>query len=96
MYIYTDSTNNIIAMNPNDMGGNTGWEPMPENLTGRTERELFNRLTEEHGIPLYKVEGGVVERTAEEIEADIAALPPAPADPVQAQIDQLTIALLEG
>lgn len=39
-------------------------------------------LFEEHGIPLYKYMGGVVmERSAEEIAEDIAALPaPAPSE----------------
>lgn len=87
MYIYT--IDDIIhAMNPNDMSGNTGWSTMPENLTGRTEQELFDRLTEEHGIPLYKVDGGVVERTEEEIAADIAALPALPPD-LRTQLEEV-------
>lgn len=32
-------------------------------------------LFEEHGIPLYKYDGSVADRSAEEIAADIAALP---------------------
>ena len=54
----------------------------------------------DEGIPRYKLVDGVpVERTDDEIAADIAALPePAPTETelLQAQIDALTIALLEG
>ncbi len=98
--IYTDDANRIIGMNINDLTGNTGWQLMPPNETGKTEQELFDNLTESHGVPLYKVEGGaMVCRTAEEIAADIPPEPaPAPSreDELQAQIDALTIALLEG
>lgn len=57
-------------------------------------------LTDMEGIPLYKWEDGqVVRRSGEETEADKAALPPPPptrAEQMQAQIDALTIAILEG
>lgn len=40
---------------------------------------LPKELSEEHGIPVYKYENGeITERTAEEIQADIEALPPPP------------------
>ena len=54
----------------------------------------------EERIPRYKLVDGIpVERTAEEIAADITALPeptPTKEELLQAQIDALTIALLEG
>lgn len=72
MYVYADGNNIVTAMNTNDMQGNTGWMPMPENRTGRTEEELFYGLFEEHGVSLYKVEqGAMVTRTQGEVEADI-------------------------
>lgn len=42
-------------------------------------------LFEKHGVPRYKYDGAVAERTAEEIAADIAALP----EPEPTQIDQI-------
>lgn len=58
-------------------------------------------LFEEHGVPLYKYDGAVAERSAEEIEADIAALPePGPTwnDQIDAQVTytaMMTDTLLE-
>lgn len=59
-------------------------------------------LLEEHGVPRYKyTDGAVAERTAEEIAADIAALPapePAWSDRVDAQLTytaMMTDTLLE-
>lgn len=59
------------------------------------------RLHEEHGIPLYRYEDAVAERSVEEIEADIAALPePGPTwnDQIDAQVTytaMMTDTLLE-
>lgn len=70
--VCVDDANRIVGMNINNLTGNTGWQLMPENLTGKTEEEIFNYLTEEHGIPLYKIQDGtMVCRTDEEIKADI-------------------------
>lgn len=61
-------------------------------------------LFEEHGIPLYKFVGGVIEhRTVEEIAEDIAALPvpeevPSQLDMIEAQVTytaMMTDTLLE-
>ena len=50
---------------------------------------------EEHGIPLYKeVNGAITARTAEEIQADIDAIPvpdPTPIDYLTADVDFLTM-----
>lgn len=58
--------------------------------TGYFSRIIF----EEHGVPVYKFEGGyAIERTQAEIDADIAAIPmPEPAPSVgelQTKIDEL-------
>ena len=61
-------------------------------------------LFEEHMIPLYKYNGAVAERSAQEIEADIAALPaaeevPSQLDMLEAQVTytaMMTDTLLEG
>lgn len=58
-------------------------------------------LFEEHGVPLYKYDGAVAERSTEEIEAEIAALPePSPTwnDQIDAQVTytaMMTDTLLE-
>lgn len=96
MHIFVDEKNRVMAMNPTDMSGNTGWTPMPENLTGKTEEELFDRLHEQHGIPMYKVEdGAMIERTAEEIAADISAIP-MPEENTPVTWDALAAAYQEG
>ena len=61
-------------------------------------------LFEEHGIPLYKYNGAVVERSAQEIVADLAAIPdpeelPSQLDMIEAQAVYtaiMTDTLLEG
>lgn len=78
-YIYADERNLVTGMNRKDMSGNSGWMEMPENLTSKTEQELFDGLADANGIPLYKVEGeAIVPRTEDEIAADMAAIPPPP------------------
>lgn len=55
----------LLALNENDMTGNSGWEPVA------TALKPEDRLTDEHGAALYKIVGGSVqERTQEEREAD--------------------------
>lgn len=71
----------IVAINPNDMSGNTGW------LT--TEDPIAEPITEEHGVPIYKfVNGHVANRTPEEIAADIPVDDPQPSkeEKLEAQI----------
>lgn len=58
------------------------------------------RLHEEHGIPLYRYEDAVAERSGEEIAADIAAMPQEPSfnDWAEAQLTytaMMTDTLLE-
>ena len=74
MFISIDDYGRINAYNPNDLSGNTGWV--------ETEETIEEPLFEEHGVPIYKyVDGAVVHRTQEEIDADI----PAPSDEVSAE-----------
>ena len=61
-------------------------------------------LFEEHMIPLYKYNGAVAERSAQEIAADLAAIPepadlPSQLDMIEAQVvytAMMTDTLLEG
>lgn len=57
--------------------------------------EIDGSAYEEHGIPLYKENNGVVvQRTQEEIDADIDALPtpePTEVEQLRADIDYLTM-----
>ena len=86
VFIVMGENNRITGINPNDMSGNSGWlETIDIALTthiGVDYDEMFSRLSEEHGVALYKFVNGYGEnRTAEEIAADIAAIPaPQPTD----------------
>lgn len=81
VFVMTDAESRITGVNPNDMSGNSGWiETTDTALTAHTGvgyDDMFSRLSEEHGVSLYKfMDGYGVHRTAEEIAADIAAIPP--------------------
>jgi hypothetical protein len=89
VFIVMGENNRITGINPNDMSGNSGWlETTDTALTTRIGvdyDEMFSRLSEEHGVALYKFVNGYGEnRTAEEIAADIAAIPvPQPSETEQ-------------
>ena len=89
VFIVMGENNRITGINPNDMSGNSGWlETTDTALTthiGVDYDEMFSRLSEEHGVALYKFVNGYGEnRTAEEIAADIAAIPaPQPSETEQ-------------
>ena len=92
VFIVMGENNRITGINPNDMSGNSGWlETTDTALTthiGVDYDEMFSRLSEEHGVALYKFVNGYGEnRTAEEIAADITAIPapePTPQDDTDA------------
>lgn len=92
VFIMTDAESRITGMNPNDMSGNSGWIETTDaaltSHTGVSYDNMFSRLSEEHGVSLYKfVDGFGEHRTAEEIAADIAAIPapePTPQDDTDA------------
>lgn len=69
MFVCYDEKLRINAYNEeNDLSGNTGW--------GYTNDSISEPLTEEHGVAIYKyVNGNVMNRTQEEIDADIAEIP---------------------
>jgi len=91
MFVNIDDRNRIIAWNPNDLSGNTGWAPVPENIG--------DPITNQAGVPLYKYQNGhAVARSAEEIEADTPAPePPQPSeiDIIKQRLDEQDDALIE-
>lgn len=100
IYAMTDAEGRIIALNPNNMEGNTGWVATTDTAlsehTGIAYADMFDQLTESHGIPLYKMVDGYAEnRTQEEIAADIAALP-SPEENTPVTWDALAAAYQEG
>lgn len=102
VYAQTDSKNNITAVNSSAFVG-AGWgTPIDQGIGDRYHHAQGNYLhggvyTAE-GIPRYKMENGKpVERTAEEIEADRAALaPPAPTALEQLRADVDFLAIMQG
>lgn len=75
----------------------TGWEKVDEGDGDRFHHAAGNYLCApiftEAGVPAFKLENGaVIPRTAEEIAAEISALPPAPAS-VDERLDELYTAL---
>jgi hypothetical protein len=78
MFVYIDERNRIMAYNPNDMSGNTGWEEVKEDVAD----PIFN----DDGVPLYKYsKGRAVSRTSKEIAADT----PKPEVVTPTEIEQL-------
>lgn len=105
VYVKTDEQSRITALNSSAfLTDLTGWTEIDSGYGDKYHHAQNNYFEQpiytDEGIPRYKlVDGEPVERTAEEIAADIATLPePAPTETelLQAQIDALTIALLEG
>ena len=66
-WIYTDEQGRVLANNPNDMSGNSGWI--------NTSSLIPEILTDENGVALYKVsKGKIAERAQTEIDADMPVL----------------------
>ena len=88
----------IIAINSDGFIADvTGWTKIDEGSGDRYHHAQGNYLPgpafDERGIPRYKlVDGEVVERTQEEMDAEVAVLPPAPAT-VDERLDELYAAL---
>ena len=105
VYVKIDDQSRITAINSSAfLPDPTGWVEIDSGYGDKYHHAQGNYfplpIYTDEGIPRYKlVDGAPVERTADEIAADIAALPePAPTETelLQSQIDALTIALLEG
>ena len=90
-YVNIDDRERIIAWNPNNLSGNTGWVRVPE--------KVRDPITNDVGVPLYKHQNGhAVARTAEEIAADTPAPePPQPSelDIIKQRLDEQDDALIE-
>ena len=88
VYIQTDSQTRITAINSDAfLADTTGWTEIDSGDGDRFHHSQGNYLpkglTTTQGIYQYKlVAGKAVERTAEEIAADIDAIPPPPPDPL--------------
>lgn len=105
VYAKTDEQGRITAVNSSAFIGEAeGWTQIDEGTGDRYHHAQANYfplpIYTEDGVCRYKLEAGeTLERSAEEIAADIAAFPPPPPtkeEQLQQQIDALTIALLEG
>lgn len=89
VYVKTDPQNRITAVNSDAFLTSTAdWTQIDEGEGDKFHHAQGNYfpkpLTTMQGIPQYKlVEGEIQERTAEEIQADIDAIPPPPPDPLQ-------------
>ena len=112
VYVQTDDQNRITAINSSAfLTDTTGWIELDSGTGDRYHHAqnhyLDKPLYTDAGIPRYKLENGrAVERSAAELAADIAALPPAEKTELEllreevaqlkADRDALTIAILEG
>lgn len=86
VYIQTDDASRIIAINSSAFLSDTeGWTAIDEGAGDRYHHAQGNYLPkplyEERGIPVYKyVDGEVLERTQEEIDADYHKPVPQPSE----------------
>lgn len=98
VYVTVRDDGAIIAINSDGFIADvTGWTKIDEGSGDRFHHAQGNYLAgpafDERGIPRYKlVDGEVVERTQEEMDAEVAVLPPAPAT-VDERLDELHDAL---
>lgn len=88
VYVKTDEIGRIMSVNSDAFLPDTdGWTLIDEGDGDKFMHAQGNylpkpRITDE-GVPRYKLsDGKAVERTAEEIQADIDAIPPPPPDPL--------------
>ena len=88
-YVKTDEIGRIISVNSDAFLPNTdGWTLIDEGDGDKYHHALGNYFPQSimtvEGVPRYKlVDGKAVERSAEEIQADIDAIPLPPPDPLQ-------------
>lgn len=98
VYVTVRDDGAIIAINSSGFIADvTGWTKIDEGSGDRCYHAQGNYLRgpvfDERGIPRYKLVGGeVVERTQEEMDGEVAVLPPAPAS-VDERLDELYDAL---
>ena len=85
MYVHVDERMRIDAYNGTEnLSGNDGWV--------HVNQTIADPITEEHGVPIYKVQNGrIVSRTQAEIEEDI----PEPVPPEIPEIEQLRLQVQE-
>lgn len=101
VYILTDNQNRVIGLDGGYSIGNVDtstWTLIDEGEGDRynlcQSHYLDKPIYEEHGIPRYKyVDGEIVERTSDEILADIPTEMPEPS--IESRLDDLEIALCE-
>ena len=95
VYIRVDSSNRVLEINSSAFLADTeGWTQIDEGWGDKYHHAQGNYLDgplyTEDGIPRYKLDRGrVVERTEEEIAADLAAMPepePGPQEQMQAAV----------
>lgn len=68
IWVCVDSKRRIVATNPNDMSGNTGWE---ETTVAKLGFGVDEPLTNANGVALFTLtDGKGVRRTSEELDAD--------------------------
>lgn len=95
VFILMDDSGRIISINSDAFLAETaGWTQIDEGVGDRYHHAQNNYLPkplyDERGIPRYKlVDGEVVERTPEEIEADY--VPPEPVTPLEDRVDAVEI-----
>ena len=88
VYVKTDETGRIVSVNSDAFLYDTGgWTLIDEGYGDKFMHAQGNYLPKPivtiEGVYRYKlVSGKVIERTAEEIQADIDAIPPPPPDPL--------------
>ena len=84
VYVKKDETGRIVSVNSDAFLSSTdGWTLIDEGETDKFHHAQGNYfslpITTAEGVPRYKlVDGEAVERTGEEIQADIAAISPPP------------------
>lgn len=99
VYIKTDSSGNVMAVNSSIfLSDLTGWTAIDEGIGDKyvhAQGNYFEKpLTDDNGIYRYKYSNGAVyEKTEEEIETEISALPKPPmteTELLKAQIQALS------
>lgn len=97
--VCADDHSRLIAINPSDMSGNTGWIFADEDRltahTGVTIDVMFGTLQDARGSALYKWVDDYAElRTPEEMAADAPEdMPPEPSE--AERFDQIEAGLIE-